>query len=242
MEVPCPVPLTQPWSPVGYQVVELPGGKAPAGEQPPHVILVEQTPRPVAKSNIPRSPVGYRVVKVADENVPVRRRSRDTDISLLMRERPRTHPLAIWLPIVAVALVIFVPAFALALILSRSHARNEPQVVAAVVPEAIGVVPEAIRADVPADKKADAAAPAQAKLAPADAPPREAKGAGPDADPFDIANQAKPAQQPRLDRERFDTAVEFVRNPQEAIRLAKQENKLTFILHLSGNFEDPGFT
>ena len=239
MEVPCPVPLTQPWSPVGYQVVELPDGKPSGGERPPLVILAEQVSPPVAKSNIPSSPVGYRVVTVADENIPVPRRTRDTDIRLLMRERPRTSPWAIWLPVAAVALVVFVPALSLAVLLSQARARHEAPVMAAVVPQEL-VVPEGIRANAPAEQKADVAA--QAEI-PAVAPlPPDGKETCLDCDPFDVANQAKPAGQPRPDREGFDTAVEFVRNPQEAIRLAKQENKLTFILHLSGNFEDPGFT
>ena len=37
-------------------------------------------------------------------------------------------------------------------------------------------------------------------------------------------------------------AVEFVRNPAEAARLAAQEQKLTFVLHVSGNFDDAGLT
>jgi hypothetical protein len=49
---------------------------------------------------------------------------------------------------------------------------------------------------------------------------------------------------PRLQpgRDTFETAVEFARNPLEAARIAKAENKLLFVLHLSGDFDDPGFT
>jgi hypothetical protein len=36
--------------------------------------------------------------------------------------------------------------------------------------------------------------------------------------------------------------VEFARNPQEAARMAGVEHKLTFLLHVSGNFEDDRFT
>jgi hypothetical protein len=36
--------------------------------------------------------------------------------------------------------------------------------------------------------------------------------------------------------------VEFVRTPSEAARLAKKEQKLVFVLHVSGHFEDPTFT
>lgn len=249
MEVPCPVPLTKPWSPVGYQVVELPANNEPDGTQPPQVTLAEPVAKTPAKNAIPRSPVGYRVVTVADDVVPVPKREprfvRDTgllddddDIRLWRRERPRKNPWAIWIPIGTVAAVLSVPVMAVALILSHAQARHERQVIAAVVPEAI--VPEAIRANAPADKKAEEPLPAKIEAAvPAAAPPEANDAAG---DPFDVANQAKQAQPPRQDREGFETAVDFVRNPQEAGRLAKEENKLAFILHLSGNFEDPGFT
>jgi hypothetical protein len=38
------------------------------------------------------------------------------------------------------------------------------------------------------------------------------------------------------------TAVEFVDSPREAAAQAKKEQKLVFVLHLSGIFEDPRFT
>ena len=40
----------------------------------------------------------------------------------------------------------------------------------------------------------------------------------------------------------FGTTVEFVDTPSEAARIAKKEEKLVFVLHVSGNFEDPRFT
>jgi hypothetical protein len=38
------------------------------------------------------------------------------------------------------------------------------------------------------------------------------------------------------------TSVEFVDTPKEAAALAKKEQKLVFVLHVSGHFEDPRFT
>jgi hypothetical protein len=38
------------------------------------------------------------------------------------------------------------------------------------------------------------------------------------------------------------TAVDFVASPEQAMARAKSEHKLVFVLHVSGNFEDPGFT
>jgi hypothetical protein len=40
----------------------------------------------------------------------------------------------------------------------------------------------------------------------------------------------------------FGTSVEFVDTPREAATLAKKQEKLVFVLHVSGNFEDPRFT
>ena len=38
------------------------------------------------------------------------------------------------------------------------------------------------------------------------------------------------------------TSVEFVETPREAAELAKKQEKLVFVLHVSGHFEDPRFT
>lgn len=38
------------------------------------------------------------------------------------------------------------------------------------------------------------------------------------------------------------TNVLFVKNPPDAFKRAKAENKMVFMVHLSGNLEDPGFT
>jgi hypothetical protein len=39
-----------------------------------------------------------------------------------------------------------------------------------------------------------------------------------------------------------DTAVNFLSTPTEAAGKARKNNKLTFLLHISGNFEDTDFT
>jgi hypothetical protein len=38
------------------------------------------------------------------------------------------------------------------------------------------------------------------------------------------------------------TTINFVDTPSEAARKAKKEEKLVFVLHVSGHFEDPRFT
>jgi hypothetical protein len=38
------------------------------------------------------------------------------------------------------------------------------------------------------------------------------------------------------------TKLEFVETPREAAALAKKQEKLVLVLHVSGHFEDPGLT
>jgi hypothetical protein len=38
------------------------------------------------------------------------------------------------------------------------------------------------------------------------------------------------------------TKLDFVSNPKEAATIAKKEQKLVLVLHVSGHFEDPGLT
>jgi hypothetical protein len=40
----------------------------------------------------------------------------------------------------------------------------------------------------------------------------------------------------------FGTTIAFVDTPKEAAALAKKQEKLVFVLHVSGHFEDPRFT
>ena len=40
----------------------------------------------------------------------------------------------------------------------------------------------------------------------------------------------------------FGTKVRFVDTPKEAAAKARQDQKLVFVLHVSGHFEDPGLT
>jgi hypothetical protein len=40
----------------------------------------------------------------------------------------------------------------------------------------------------------------------------------------------------------FGTTVDFVDTPKEAAALARKQEKLVFVLHVSGHFEDPRFT
>jgi len=42
--------------------------------------------------------------------------------------------------------------------------------------------------------------------------------------------------------EKLGTSVDFVRNPTDANHLAQHTGRLTFILHIAGDFEESGFT
>jgi hypothetical protein len=57
-----------------------------------------------------------------------------------------------------------------------------------------------------------------------------------------VAALALPASAADVETACFGTAVEFVDSPKEAAALAKKQEKLVFVLHVSGNFEDPRFT
>jgi hypothetical protein len=43
-------------------------------------------------------------------------------------------------------------------------------------------------------------------------------------------------------KETFGTSIAWEGSPSDAARKAKEQEKLVFILHVSGNFEDPAFT
>jgi hypothetical protein len=91
MKVPCPVWLQGPWSPVGYQVVEIADRKVPATESESS----PQASRPQQRQ--PWSAAGYQVVEVEEpkSSAPAPRSSAD---GRAPREAPRRkpHPLLRW--------------------------------------------------------------------------------------------------------------------------------------------------
>ena len=243
MHVPCSVPLQSPWSPVGYQVVEVTDPNVP--------VLV---PAPPACSGagpeaprLPSSPVGYRVVVAAEQAARP---------SVLIKARPRSvarsaswkdNAFIVWGSVGAGAFGVMALTLILAIVrASDDEAAHGPlQAVFATprgtrvkVPE-VGVVklPREGAAEKPAvpvkvvDKPVNAVAAGAALPALPDVPFCDKDG----------CKIERPAGA-RPDRETFGTAVEFARNPLEAARAAGAERKLTFILHVSGNFEEARFT
>lgn len=53
---------------------------------------------------------------------------------------------------------------------------------------------------------------------------------------------AVPPAPPKVCTRKLGTRIDFVAEPPEAFKRAKAENKLVFMIHLSGNFEDQEFT
>ena len=51
-----------------------------------------------------------------------------------------------------------------------------------------------------------------------------------------------PAEEKKESCNRFGTAVDFAESPMEAFKQATKDSKLTFVIHISGNFEDSKFT
>jgi hypothetical protein len=226
MEVPCPVPLSQPWSPVGYQVVQVSEEKN---------LPVEGGP-PKVKRKVARSPLGYRVNVVADEDIPLRPQAHakaDFLASALQRARilknqPQTRPVLIWGPIVAGGFFFLLPVIAIAFGLA-SRAQEPPRHFVQAQqfePPPMPPPPEIIIPD-------------ELFKAVPEKTPAEDKGGIPQPDQ---KNQANANLKDGAGCENFGTQVEFVRNPQVASKMAREEGKLTFLLHVSGNFEDARFT
>jgi hypothetical protein len=238
MGVPCPVPLLEPWSPAGYQVVDVSDHQAASGPA---------SGRKAAARSCGSSPLGYRIVEVAEEKsaaappqaepaIPWARSVKRLygmdphDVRLRHRSKGRWHPAA-----VAVVVLVLVAGFYSALLLATYGAARvvEQPRVAFHVPapppapadnwgQPVGrqvVLPNIPEA--PADDAADKAPAPKDNAAPPNGP---------------AGLLAQPAC------ETFGTSVQFARNPQEAFRVARAEQKLSFVLHVSGDFEDAAFT
>jgi hypothetical protein len=57
-----------------------------------------------------------------------------------------------------------------------------------------------------------------------------------------LARDVRKAPPDARTAEKYGTSVAFFKNPLDADLLARKEDKLRFVLHVSGNFEDPGCT
>ena len=111
MNVPCPVPLKDPWSPAGYEVVEM--ADVPQ-EKPP-----QDRPPPGRGKRAPSSAAGYHVVQVAEEKSAALVRALSPGIHPWQKRRPKKgQPLFDWCPVTVLgAFLLLLPVgFALLLV------------------------------------------------------------------------------------------------------------------------------
>jgi hypothetical protein len=107
-------------------------------------------------------------------------------------------------------------------------------------PKAEAVIPVAtVKALNPASL-ANAGSPAS-QITEAKPPPQSAL----DSEPEPVIALDEPAAEVAIEAQACDTcgtSIKFMRSPQAAARRAAREEKLVLLLHVSGNFEDAGFT
>ena len=87
-----------------------------------------------------------------------------------------------------------------------------------------------------------ARAKAPAPLLPERSPPKPVAPPVPEPPPPEPPAQPVVAAAPPAARGSFGTCVEFAASPLAAARLAREQQKLLFVLHVSGDFEDSRFT
>ena len=249
MDVPCPVPLQDAWSPVGYRVVE----KNVPQTQPNPCTGDGPLPEPC----IPSSPVGYRVVEVPrDQSAPPRRTAVPAARSSARLAKPvpvrKKPPVMLWGACAAGGAAVLIAMIAI-IAVRMSTATPEPEHTEAgpvVLPQVIADVrhPVPVQEEAPAQVDPvplDKPAPKPAPRPPVLRPPAPAMPDGPvnlagiGPDPNDAG---APGADCNVCQQNFGTSVNFARNPVEANRQATEERKLTFILHVSGNFEEARFT
>jgi len=230
MKAPCPLPLSEAWSPVGYQVVQISEESRPAAPKP------AQVPAPPQ----PRSPLGYQIVKVAEESPPVELpiHLRTPRLRRRLTEQPKSG--SNMAPFVAIGGACFLGFLIIAsVVVSRTTAPHMQGQMADGRWRAEAVIPAAFKDDLggpppfePRQAALPLPAPKEKKENAAACPVEPADG--------DCVKCAPGGGAPG--RETFGTSVQFVRNPQEAFRLARDERKLACLLHVAGNFEDSRFT
>jgi hypothetical protein len=196
------VPSKTAWSPVGYQVVEIP-------VEP--VIDYDNSP--------------YRLVPTAEERTPEVQLPRPLWRRRRKRPPPRTTP-----PWTFYGAAIGGGLVAVAILVACLSANRSPNTLDLSSGAQVVQVDDAPRMPAEIDGRR------QVIL------PPEILAAGPAADdrpaPIPAAGELCDA----TERQTFGTFVEFVRNPQEAERVAAREHRLTYLLHVSGNFEESRFT
>jgi hypothetical protein len=231
MDIRCPLPLESPWSPVGYNVVEVASELVPVVR--PLTAEEAAAPRPW----LPSSPVGYRISMVAEEVAPRPAKPAAVPEPAPTRRSPRRmhqhKPAAmVWGPItVGAAGVVLFMLTMIAVRISTWTPPERPDPVKIALFEPGGPLhrPAAPQVVLPAVAHEDAD----------DIDP--IVPAVPNPDENGACRVDPPARLPD-ERETFGTSVAFARNVNEGYRLAAEQRKLVFVLHVSGNFEESRFT
>jgi hypothetical protein len=219
---------------LGYRAVEVSCERGSGGSPPvPNGTAGRDNHSP----RVPRlrSPLGYRAELVAEERGPSRP-ARPKPAKLVSKKQSATSSFTrVWGCITLGCLVLFGVAIFSTIAISQSrtstNVRSNRQVgITTTTPRRSESVSQQVAhrdfgihipdADLQEDKDS------------ADGPVMLAQAA---CDPGAVCD--KP-----IDHETFGTTVQFVRNPEEAARVAAAEHKLTFLLHVSGNFEENRFT
>jgi hypothetical protein len=131
-----------------------------------------------------------------------------------------------------------------ALVALTPHRRHAPAALTvAEPPVALGTESPSPRVEEPPD----AEPPAAAGSAPEEMPPIPEVHASAPPIPPEVTGPPTPVlAETALDLptgcHRYRTAVNFYDSLAEATRNARTDNKLVFVLHVAGNFEEPGFT
>jgi hypothetical protein len=202
--------------------------------------------------------MGYRVVQVAEEKDPSPARAHPPVARVAKGPPPRkADPAGFWVPIIAggcsaavllVALLVLIMTSGRAAAPQRQQVVWAPQPVQEVAPPAApqvilppaGAGPVNNNPNGPRPRGFVPGAPA-VNLPEAALAPQKQQGLA-DARPGPAQDGGGLVGDPRPGCETFGTAVEFARNPVEAARIAAEQRKLTFLLHVSGNFEEARFT
>jgi hypothetical protein len=196
--------------------------------------------------------LSYQTVEIASAP-PVPRRRAAPVKSKLSRwaATPRGQPAVYWWPVAASGLVTLTLMIAVAVTARSGRAASptelSPAMALAPALDAAAQPPEAPPPLAPESVWAD---PARAPLPLPDSPLLQLpRGSG-----CSVPSPAWSSRIPNLlvdldagstatcSTGNFGTALEFARNPSEAAKIAKRQQKLTFLLHVSGNFEDDDFT
>jgi len=249
---------------VGYQVVEVSDGSVPVVLPVPDMNgSAGQSPSPLA----PSSPMGYSVVVVENDRAPRRGVASRGTRNSAARVARRHNPVLIWGCVGAAGCCVLGFTLYLAVMRAADEAPAQgplPALFAQRTPRQVNI-PEVALVKVPQEAAVEkpAAAPKNNAKPVAVAKPGAALPALPAErveQPEKVVPPANAVVLPELpacdkdgckvdgpadvrpDRETFGTTVAFARNAMEASRLAGEQRKLTFVLHVSGNFEEARFT